>query len=137
MEDEIGRPGRDESNEYYHPYIDLVPDGDIRLILCDQRHEMLAFLSMIPETRADHRYAPDKWSVCEVVSHINDCERLYAMRAFWFARAMELPLPSFHSDAAVKTARPMDRTWSSHIHEFASIRSATIDLFDYLPDEAW
>lgn len=131
------RPARDESVEYYHPYIDLVPDGDIRDILDEQRAETLAFLASIPESRAGHRYAPDKWSVCEVASHINDCERLYTMRAFWFARAIDSALPSFESDFAVTTAKPADRPWSSHVHEFASIRASTLDLFRHLPEEAW
>src|SRR5207244_11178569 len=54
-----------------------------------------------------------------------------------FARAMESPLPSFHSDFAVKTARAADRPWSSHAHELASIRASTVDLFRHLPPEAW
>ena len=71
----------------------------------------------IPEALAGHRYAPEKWSVSEVLSHINDSERLNTMRAFWFARANESPLPSFHSGLAVKTARAADRPWSTHVHE--------------------
>jgi len=137
MDDSIGRPARDETVEYYFPYIDLVPDGDIRLILDDQRAATLSFLETIPETLANHRYAPEKWSVSEIVSHVNDCERLYTMRAFWFARAMESPLPSFDSDLAVKTARSEERPWRTHIHEFASIRASTVDLFDQLQPEAW
>jgi hypothetical protein len=133
----IGRPSRDETAEYYFHYIDLVPDGDIRQLLDEQRQETLSFLETIPESRASHRYAPEKWSVSEVLSHVNDCERLYTMRAFWFARGMDLPLPSFHSDLAVKTARPEDRPWSTHVHEFASIRASTVDLFRHLSAEAW
>lgn len=137
MDHTLGRPARGEMDEYYVAYIDLVPDGDIRQLLDDQRQETLSFLSTIPEARATHRYAPEKWSVSEILSHVNDCERLYTMRAFWFARAMELPLPSFHSDMAVKTAKPEERPWSTHVHEFASVRASTVDLFRHLPPEAW
>ena len=133
----IERPSRDEMVEYYFPYIDLVPDGDIRGILEDQRQETLSFLESIPESLAAHRYAPDKWSVVEVLGHINDCERLYTMRAFWFARAMDSPLPSFHSDLAVKTSKAADRPWSTHVAEFASIRASTTAFFRYLPPDAW
>ncbi|HYK02396.1 MAG TPA: DinB family protein [Thermoanaerobaculia bacterium] len=137
MVNNIGRPARDETADYYFPYIDLVPDGDIRQLLEEQRRETLSFLETIPDALASHRYAPGKWSVSEIVSHVNDCERLYTMRAFWFARAMELPLPSFESELAVKTAKPEDRPWSTHVHEFASIRASTVDLFRHLPPEAW
>lgn len=137
MSDTIGRPEREETNEYYHQYIDLVPAGDIRDILEAQREEILAFYNAIPEPRSTHRYAPGKWSVSEVLGHINDAERLYTMRAFWFARGMERPMPSFEGDDAVANAKAEERPWSSHIHEFGSIRSSTIDLFRYLPAEAW
>jgi hypothetical protein len=137
MDNTPARPTRDETVEYYHPYIDLVPDGDICQILDQQRLETLSFLKTIPEAMATHRYAPEKWSVGEVLGHLNDSERLYTMRAFWFSRAMESPLPSFESDAAVKIAKHADRAWSTLVHEFASIRASTVDLFRNLPPEAW
>ncbi len=131
------RPARDEAADYYFKYIDLVPSGDIREILDDQRQQTLNFLASIPGPLVRHRYAPDKWSVCEVINHINDCERLFTMRAFWFAREMPSPLPSFEQDEAVQAARPAERPLNSHVHEFASIRAATIDLFRNMPEEAW
>lgn len=134
---DIGRPGRDETTGYYHGYIDQVPEGDVRTILARQRDETLSFLEAIPESRASHRYAPEKWSVAGVLCHINDCERLYAFRAFWFARGLPAPLPSFEPELVLNAARPEDRSLESHAREFASVRAATLDLFDNLPDEAW
>lgn len=132
-----GRPERDETIEYYFGYIDQVSDGDIRAILDEQGRDTQSFLAGLPESVADHRYAPDKWTVREVVSHINDCERLFTMRAFWFAREMDSPLPSFEPEIALKTARPAERTLTSHVREFAPIRAATVDLFNNLSSEAW
>ncbi len=137
MNENIGRPARDESDSFYYPYIDSVPDGDIRAILEEQRGETLALFEAIPESRASYRYEAGKWSVSELVSHINDAERLYTMRAFWFARAMDTSLPTYHSDLAVKNAKGDERAWSTHVHEFGAIRASTIDLFRYLPSEAW
>ncbi len=133
---DIGKPERDETIDFYHPYIDLVPEGDIREILAAQREEVLPFLESIPEARAAHRYAPDKRSVGDVLCHVNDSERVYALRAFWFARALPTALPSFEPEIALKAARP-GRALSSHAREFASVRAATLALFDNLPDDAW
>ena len=131
------RPAREETNEYYYPYLDLVPDGDIRDIIENQRAEALAFYESIDESRAGHRYAAGKWSVAEVIAHVNDSERLYTMRAFWFARGMETPMPSFESDFALTQAKPGERTLRSHVDEFAAIRASTVALFRNLPDDAW
>ena len=134
---DIGRPAREETIDYYHKYIDLVSDGDIRDILDAQREETLAFFAAIPDAFATNRYAPDKWSVSEVLGHINDAERVFAMRAFWFARGNDAPLPSWDPEASVASSKSAERPLTTHVQEFASIRSSTVDLFRHLPEEAW
>ena len=131
------RPARDEAAEYYFTYIDLVPDGDVCAILAAQRAEAIAFLRAIPEERSRHRYAADKWSVSDVVAHLNDCERLFAFRAFWFARAFDTALPSFDQDLAARHAGAEDRGFSTHVEEFGSLRASTLDFFSHLPADAW
>lgn len=131
------RPARGEAAEYYFKYIDLVPEGDIGAILEAQRGEALAFFRRIPEERSRHRYAADKWSISEVVAHLNDCERLFAFRAFWFARGFDSPLPSFDQDVAMAHAAAEARPFSSHVEEFDSVRGATVDVCRHLPPEAW
>lgn len=69
--------------------------------------------------------------------HVSDTERLFAFRAFWFARALDSPLPSFDQDAAVPLAGADERSWASHIEEFQTVRAATLTLFRNLPDDAW
>ena len=132
-----GRPESREAVAYYFKYIDRVPDGDICATLETQGDETLALLRSISEERSRHRYAPDKWSVAEVVSHINDTERLFAFRAFWFARGSDLPLPSVDPEVAATHARAADRPWSTHVDEFAALRASTLALFRNLPAEAW
>ena len=131
------RPDRSEAAPYYFTYIDKVPDGDIRGILEAQAGEALALFQSIDVARAGHRYAPGKWSIAEVVNHLNDCERQFAFRAFWFARGFTSPLPSFDQDAAILQAGVEGRSWASHVDEFRAVRSATVPFFAQLPPEAW
>jgi DinB family protein len=130
-------PDRTEAVEYYFTYIDEVPPGDICGTLAAQSAETLTLLRGIPEERSLHRYAPEKWSIRQLVSHVNDTERVFGFRAFWFARAFDTPLPSFDQDVAVSAAAADARSWSSHVQEFQAIRSATLAFFQSLPDEAW
>lgn len=88
-------PERTEAAEYYFTYIHQVGAGDIRQILGDQTGEALATLQGISEEKSLHRYGPDKWSIRQVLSHLNDAERMFVLRAFWFARGLEGALPSF------------------------------------------
>jgi uncharacterized damage-inducible protein DinB len=129
---------RTEAAEYYYTYIDQVPQGeDIRRVLETQLPDTVQLLSEIPEPKSLHRYAPDKWSIRQVVGHINDAERLFAFRAFWFARGLEHPLPSFDQTVAIAEAQFETRALSDHVEEHRAIRSATLHFFRNLPDEAW
>jgi hypothetical protein len=131
------RPDRTEAAEYYFTYIDQVPDGDVCDFLEAQLPETVALLQGISEDRSQFRYAPGKCSVREVVSHVNDTERLLVFRALWFARGIDTPLPSFDQDDAISTAGADERAWSSHVDEFAAVRAATLAFFKSVPEEAW
>src|SRR5262245_20085416 len=119
------RPDRTEAADYYFTYIDQVPEGDICEILEAQAADALALFRSIPESRADHRYAPDKWTIREVIGHLNDTERLFVFRAFWFARGFDSPLPSFDQHVALASSAAGARPWASHLEEFRSLREAT------------
>jgi len=130
-------PDRAEAADYYFTYIDKVVGNDVLAVLEAQLDDTLALLDDFSEAQSLHRYAPGKWSAREVICHVNDTERLFAFRAFWFARALDSPLPSFDQDAAVPMAGADARSWASHIEEFQTVRAATLTLFRNLPDDAW
>lgn len=131
------KPERSEAAEYYFTYIDKVPAGDICQILETQSLEVPKLLEGISESQSNSRYAADKWSIREVAAHVNDCERLFVFRAFWFARGFDTPLPSFDQNVAIAAAGANQRSWNSHIDEFRVARAATLAFFRNLPSEAW
>jgi hypothetical protein len=130
-------PDRTEAADYYFKYIEQVPAGDIVEILAAQSTEALGFFDSISEERSLCRYAPDKWSVREVLNHLNDAERLFVFRAFWFARGFDSPLPSFDQDVAVAASAADSRPWGSHVDEFRAVRAATLTFFQSLSEDAW
>ena len=130
-------PDRSEAAEYYFTYINQVPAGDVRETLRAQLPTTRALLDRISDERSRHRYAAGKWTIREVLGHINDTERLFVFRAFWFARGFSEALPSFDQNVAVAHAGSDGRSWPSLIEEFVAVRSATLTFFDQLPSEAW
>ena len=133
----IAAPAPTEAAEYFHKYINQVGTGDIRHELETQAAEMLALLRGISDETSRHRYAPEKWTIRQVVSHINDTERVFTYRALWFARGCPGALPSFDQDVAIAGAAANDRPWADHIEEFRAIRAATVTLFRGFPAQAW
>jgi len=130
-------PDATEAAEYYFTYINQVPPGDIVKTLEEQSARVIDLAGGISEARSLHRYAADKWSIRQVFNHINDAERVFVYRAFWFARGYETALPGFDQEVAVAAADPDARAWSSHVDEFRSVRAATLPLFQNLSADAW
>lgn len=131
------RPTAGEASSYYFKYIDQVPDGDILVLLEEQLTGALALIDSISADQSLSRYAPGKWSIRDVVSHLSDTERLFVFRAFWFARGFDSPLPSFEPDVAAAAAAADGRPWHDIVEEFRTVRAATLTFFRSLPAEAW
>jgi len=131
------RPQKTEAAPYYFTYIDEVSGDDVMDVLESQLAGIPAFLAAISEEKSLHRYAPDKWSIREAWGHVNDCERMFVLRAFWFARGFDTPLPSFDQNAAVAAAASDHIAWARHIDEFRFLREGTLAFFRHLPKEAW
>lgn len=133
----IGRPNSDEAAPYYFTYIDQVTDEDVVSLLEKQSEEAPAFLWKISAEKSLYRYAPDKWSIREVVGHINDAERAFAHRALWFARGFDAPLPSFDQNIAAANAKSDQIEWAEHIEEFRRVHLSSASLFRHMPADAW
>ena len=133
----LDRPQPTEAAPYYFTYIKQVTSDDQALAIETQLDETLAFLSRISEEKSLHRYAPDKWSIRQVLNHITDSERAFAFRALWFARGFSTPLPSYDQTIAAAGADADKISWAAHVEEFRRVRLSTISLFHNLPPEAW
>lgn len=132
-----GRPDSSEAVPYYFTYIDQVEGDDPLETLERQLEETHAFLAAIPEDRSLHRYAPEKWSIREVLNHVTDTERSFVFRALWFARGFDTPLPSYDQEVASPAAEANRVSWGQHIEEFRAVRLGTILFFRHLPPDAW
>ena len=133
----MSRPQTNEAAAYYFTYIERVSDGEIVGVMERQLDEVTRVCRGISEEKSLHRYAPEKWSIREVLNHISDTERAFAFRALWFGRGFTEPLASFDQDVSVAGARANDYSWASHIEDFDSVRRSTLNLFRNLPGDGW
>ncbi|HWM91702.1 MAG TPA: DinB family protein [Thermoanaerobaculia bacterium] len=132
-----GIPEPNEAALYYFKYIGRVQSDDVVSVLETQLNEISAFLKGISEEKSLHRYAPDKWSIRQVLNHVTDTERVFLFRALWFARGFDSPLPSFDEKVSSSAARADEVSWDRHVEEFRAARLATLTFFRNLPAEAW
>jgi len=133
----LGRPEPNEAAPYYKGYIDRVTSDDVVSFLENQLEDIVGFLGGISEAQSLLRYEPGKWSMRQLLNHVNDGERIFLFRALWFARGFPDPLPGYEQDIGVAGAGADDVSWSVQVEEFRSIRLATLAFFRNLPAEAW
>ena len=133
----LPRPEAGEYAPYYEKYISLVPGNDILSALEAQRLQMTRLFAGRSERDGNFRYAPDKWTVKEVLGHVADSERVFTYRALCIARGDQTPLPGFEQDDYARVGAFGDRTLADIAEEFAYVRSASVALFRSLGKEAW
>ena len=131
------RPQPGEYAPYYDRYISLVPANDVLAALEDQRREMLLLLCGRTEADGDLRYAPDKWSIKELLGHVNDTERIMSYRALRISRADATPIEGYEQDDYVRNGPFARRPLPDLIEDYIAVRRATVSLFRNLDEPAW
>lgn len=129
------RPEASEYNPYFKVYIDLVPDGPFNELLSQNSEAILNICNQLSETDANYRYAPDKWSIKQVLMHIIDVERTMMNRVFVAARG-DSQSTLFKMDDALyqKNAQADVRSFKNILEEFSLVRSHTVFFFNTLND---
>ena len=131
------RPQADEYAPYYGRYIDLVPEEDVIAAVEQQGRETAALLAAVGEEKAKFRYAPDKWSIKQLVGHVADSERVFAYRVVAIARGEQQPLPGFDEKDWMRYSEFDARSFVDLVDDLAATRRATLSLLRGLPAEAW
>lgn len=125
------------SPEYFHTYINQVPDGKVLDLLDQQLTGFHTFFLGLPENKWGHRYAEGKWTVKEVVGHMIDCERIFGYRALRIARGDATAMPGFEENDYVANANFNDRDPMKLLEEFDLLRRANVVLLRSLPESAF
>lgn len=130
-------PARDEYHEYYWTYVSKVPEGDILQILEDSFGTTEALLNGLPADKGTYRYAPGKWTICELMGHILDTERLFAYRALSMARNDPAELPGMDQDIWADNCNAGNRSLTDLVDELGHVRRANIAMFRGFADDVW
>jgi hypothetical protein len=133
----LERPGESEVAPHFFTYINQVAGGDPFEFIESQLDDALGLFATISEESSLRRYAPDKWSIRQLVNHVTDTERAFAFRLLWFARGFETPLPGYDQDIAATGAEADAVSWAAHVAEFKQVRLSTISLYRNMPAAGW
>lgn len=96
--------------------------------------ENLNFLSAISEEQSTFRYAPNKWSIKQIVGHITDHERIMMYRSLRFSRKDTTQLPGYDQNIFVENSRFDEMSFKQLVFDFKNVRNATISFIDSLSE---
>jgi hypothetical protein len=132
------RPGAGEFAPHFEKYIALVKGDDITAALEAQRLQTMQLFAAKSEREGNFRYAPEKWTVKEVLGHLIDSDRIFSYRALCIARGdSKTPLPGFEENDYVRGGAFGQRSVADLSEEFGHVRAATVALYRSLTPEAW
>jgi DinB superfamily len=133
----VERPRDDEYAAFYRGYVGLVTEPDLLAVLEAQTETLARLAARLPRNRETFRYREEKWSVREVLGHINDAERVFGYRAFCISRGDRTSLPGFSENDYVARADHDRRAAADHAAEFDHLRSGHLAFLRRLDDDQW
>ena len=132
-----GLPAKGEYAEWYAGYVARVPDADVVAALASQPDDLDMLLAGVSEEASRYRYAAGKWSIRQLVGHLIDGERVFALRALCFSRGDSEALPGFDENDYIANAVYDDVACEELRAEFRALRAANVMMFGRLGAEEW
>jgi hypothetical protein len=131
------RPTDNEYGEHFAKYVSLVPEEQVVPALEAQMTVVDQLPSRVGPARETYAYAPGKWSVRQVLGHLNDGERVFAFRALTFSRFDQVALPGFDETSYVDHGHFEPVPLRALADEFVSLRRGNLEMLRRLDDAQW
>ncbi|GAB5407875.1 MAG: DinB family protein [Balneolaceae bacterium] len=123
-------PEASEYAHFYSTYVGLVEKTNIIHTLNEQMHEVFTLMNSVPGDKAYFKYAPDKWTLKEVLGHMIETERVFAYRALAISRGDKKSLSGMDQDEYMDGNNYNNRTLANLSNEYLAVRVATIHLLN-------
>ena len=126
------------NNEYapfYKNYITGLGEVDLFEVLNSSFEDLVNTIKNVSEEKLMYSYEEGKWTIKELIQHINDAERVLSYRALRFSRNDTTDLQGFNEDWYVANSNGNQRPIKDLIEEFINIRKASISLFKSFNNE--
>lgn len=133
----ISQPHASEYGHFYRGYIEQVGESDVRKLLSEQLEAYEQLIARISMDAMNYAYAEGKWTVAEVLGHMNDTERLMSYRLLRFSRRDKTVLPGFDENDYVTYGDFKRIPKESFLEEFIHLRKANLLMIDRLSGEQY
>jgi hypothetical protein len=121
--------------DYYQKYIDLVPDVNLLEVLPHGGLELFLNERNLLQEIGLKVYAPEKWTINQIIEHLMDTELIFLNRALRFARKDTTNLPGYEENYFAETARSNERSLEDLLENYQLIRACSTYFYKSLNEE--
>jgi len=121
--------------DYFDRYINLVPNVHLNTALAENGDSFFKDHYDQLIDLGDKVYAPEKWTIKDIIQHIIDTERIFSYRALRLARKDKTPLHGFDENLYAAHANATHRSLDNLTRELELVRQSTIHLFESFTEE--
>ena len=131
------RPKKSEypASIYTSRYIESVEHENVMEALSAQMHVVLNLFKNLSEEQASYRYAPEKWSLKQLLGHITDTERIFSYRALAIARGEKQSLLGFDENEYMEASNFEEQSLHNLIEQYQHNRLSSMALFNTFSEE--
>ena len=120
---------KSEYNDFYGRYIEKVPENyELLSSYVEDKKRVLDFFNSISEEKLEYRYQPEKWSIKEVLQHMIDNERIFAIRLLRIARNDKTSLPGFDENIFIEPSKANQKSKQALLEEFTITRDFSLNI---------
>ncbi len=131
----MARPSATEYGSFHQTYINYTSGKDYSILVQQYQERIIESWNAIPTEKINFAYAPDKWTIKQMLQHVIDTERIFAYRALSIARKEPASLIGFDENEYAKNATATHRNWKEMIAEWKTVRQSTNMLFASFTEE--
>jgi hypothetical protein len=119
---------------YYDTYINQVADVPLQDAFLQSLADLDAFDMPLWKSIGEKVYAPQKWTIADILRHLSDWERIFGFRALLATRNMGNPFESYDENEMVRIASATKTPLEALVADLKSARMANIALFKSFDD---
>ncbi|MEY2595431.1 MAG: hypothetical protein RI965_703 [Bacteroidota bacterium] len=131
----MARPSPKEYGNFYQTYINYTSGNNYNDLAEQYNQQIIESWCSIPIEKINYKYAPEKWTIKQMLQHVIDTERIFAYRALAVSREEPAPIAGFDENEYARNATAENRNWNFMLEEWKVVRQSTNLLFNSFTDD--